>query len=105
MVFYNNAGANVTSFDLDTTRDYWFIMSSVGSTVTSPFKSVLWLGSPSRTANIVSAARGTTTDANGGTGWTALGALTRPLFEMPRRRSQAFNCWDTKALNNYDDGT
>jgi hypothetical protein len=24
---------------------------------------------------------------------------------MPRRRSQAFFCWDTKALNNYDDGT
>jgi len=93
----------VPYIDIDITKDYWLIVTHGGGASNDYFRwdyRTVGGGSGLKVAPF-----GTSTVANGGTGWTA--SLTPGLmwFSMPRRRSQAFNCWDTKAIKAMTDGT
>lgn len=99
----NTSGAALGSFDLDVTKNYWLIVTHTGGATNDYFR---WdyrtVGGGS---GLLVAPYGTSTFANGGSGWVTSLSPGLMWFSLPRRRSQAFQTWDTKAINAIDGGT
>jgi hypothetical protein len=95
--FYNTAGVKIDSFDLDTTLDYWIILSN--DNIPNGTSSFNWARKTTAAAASYASTNTTlSTDANGGTGWTIFPIGFYQIYAFPRRRSIAFNCIDPKAL-------
>jgi len=108
--FDGSTGAMLASqeISLDTTKDYWIVMTSVNTTTTlvgaADAKQILWWYDTSKTApNAVATASATAINRGGpistvGTGWTVQANANPPLFKMPIQRSISFNMWDPKGM-------
>jgi hypothetical protein len=114
--FFNaSTGATTASqeINLDTTLDYWFIMTPSNTQTTvgaSDGKNTLWWYNTSKTvSNGVALAPQATLSRNGpypnsGTGWTVSSNANPPLFAMPRIRSHSFSMYDPKAMQAVSNG-
>jgi hypothetical protein len=94
-VFYNSANTRIDSFDLDTTKDYWLILSNDG--ITGSSSSNHWGANPLLPGTSLLTAGPFSTNSAGGSGWTTSGGFLL-IFALPRRRSQAFECADPKGI-------
>ncbi len=97
-VFFNPAGTQINSFNLDTRKDYWLICSSANTVPlgSNLDKAVRWESGTKTSRTVMTAARGTSTDTAGGSGWISSGL--NMAWEMPLVRSQPFECSDPKAI-------
>jgi hypothetical protein len=107
--FYDTGNNETAQFLLDTTKNYWLILSS---------KDVIYSGSPpinytrfhwaaesGVNANMASAPKFTSTNSSAGSGWSSPGTGNRPGYAFPRRRSHSFVMWDPKAMRAVAPGT
>ncbi len=93
-IFYNSANARIDSFDLDTSTNYWLIMSN--DNIPTANQNHYWGSKTGGTGAMIT--NGTmSSNSAGGAGWASPGNTTW-IFAMPRRRSIAFECSDSKAI-------
>lgn len=100
--FYDETGiTKIDSFNLDTTKDYWLILSN--DNLPGVNRTFYWAqkfaGVGLGTTALQNNTAGLSTDTGGGTGWTPASGNFSFIYSMPRRRSQAFECTDPKAIN------
>jgi hypothetical protein len=96
--FFNPSNTTIQSFDLDTTKDYWLILSDdnmLSNRVTfwKTNDALAPLNIKVHTANMSS-------NTAGGSTWVNQ-LQNMPMYGMPRLRSQAFSCGDPKAVNTF----
>jgi len=95
-IFFSSANARIDSFDLDTTKNYWLICSNDNLAASHQFN---WAGNLKTGAvSMVNSTAGLSTNSAGGSGWVAFGGATLLAYALPRRRSIAFECSDSKAI-------
>lgn len=100
-IFYNSANVRIDSFDLDTTKDYWFIASN--DNIPAGTRLFQWAQRLASTSAFMVNSSGTlSTNSAGGSGWLTSGG--NPCFAMPRRRSIIYNMWDPKAIQAVQSG-
>jgi hypothetical protein len=94
--FLNSSNTAIESFDLDTTKDYWLIMSDDNCSTANEGPRFRWYVQYSTPGITMLGALGTSSNSSGGSGWgsTALNVS----FAMPDRRSKSFVMWDPKAM-------
>jgi hypothetical protein len=81
------------SVDLDENTDYWLMLSSVNSTPTIYWRWYYDLSGPSTNVETATAAPGTSSSTDGGTGWT----MSRDkvmVFTQTRFKAEPYNCLD-----------
>jgi hypothetical protein len=112
-VFFNGGtGATLATqeIDLDTQKDYWFIMTPVNTQTTvgaADGKNILWWVDTDKSAPVATAP--TTAINRGGpistvgTGWS-VATDNPPLLAMPRIRSHSFFMYDPKAMQAVSKG-
>lgn len=100
-IFYNPSNVKIDSFDLDTTKDYWLIISNDNiPTGNSPTPAFTWPVQRD-TTGCTGAFGGLSTNSAGGTGWAVFdppGSIRMPCVALPRVRAEAFECSDHKAV-------
>ncbi|SRR5580765_9520 len=114
--FFNPANGALLStqeINLDTNKDYWFIMTSGNSQSTvgaTDEKNVLWWTDTTTTVtNGAATAAKAVMNPGGpftstGSPWTVLSSSNPPLFKMPRTRSMSIIMHDPKAIKNLGSG-
>jgi hypothetical protein len=101
--FYDGGNIKIDSFNLDTTKDYWLILSNDNHPTTVPTRGFIWGANQNAVGTRASVTVGGSTNSSSGGGWTT-STTQMPLFGMPRRRSQAFECADPKAIASIGSG-
>jgi len=98
LTFYDTGNNRISSFNLSTTTDYWFILSDDNSapTTVAEYRWLGWADDPGSTAPMLRANIGTTSNSSASGGWGSIS--TRGFVRMPIRRSQEFRIWDPKAV-------
>lgn len=93
--FFSPANARITAFNLDTTKDYWFLQSD-DNAATGP--DCIWAAQS--TGNVTTCFHTTnmSSDSAGGSGYTISTGQVAPFWAIPRRRSQAFECADPLSI-------
>jgi hypothetical protein len=112
LFFNGSTGATLATQDinLDTQKDYWFIMTPVNTTTTvgaADGKNILWWVDTDKSTSVATAPN-TAINRGGpistvGTGWSVVGD-NPPLFAMPRIRSHSFFMYDPKAMQAVSSG-
>jgi hypothetical protein len=100
--FFDTGNNEIDQFLLDTTKDYWLILSAkdVVYSGTPPINFVrfLWAAQLGINATACSAPKFTSTDSSAGSGWSAAATGLKAGYAFPRRRSHSFVMWDPKAM-------
>lgn len=94
-IFYNSSNTRIDSFDLDTTKDYWLIVSN--DNIPAVNGTVFYTGYKTGGTGLIGNSTTMSTNTNGGSGFYSASGFTL-IFAMPRRRSQAFECADPKGI-------
>lgn len=101
-VFYNPSNVRINSFDLDTTRDYWFLLSNDNAGTPTPRSQIqLMTGTGAYQCFDPSTP---STNANGGVFNSPHSIGASPIMIMPRRRSHSFLMYDPKAMQAVSNG-
>jgi hypothetical protein len=102
-IFYNSANVKIDSFDLNTTQNYWLICSNDNLAANHQFS---WTGVQKAGAITMFTNTTLSTNSAGGAGWALGGGGANVLmnYALPRRRSEAFECSDHKAIANTGSG-
>jgi hypothetical protein len=106
--FFDSSGVGIQSFNLDTTKDYWLVLSSFNSTI-PPTSSgndefCYWLTRANTSVTNYYRASPASTQSSLETSWTASPNTRIRYFEMPILRAHAFNMWDPKAVQAVSQG-
>lgn len=95
---------------LDTSKDYWFIMTAINSQSTpgnTAEKNTLWWTDTSKNCTIATGSKTVmpigSPPSNTGSPWTVTTG-NAPLFAMPRIRAVPYDAWDPKAINAIGSG-
>jgi hypothetical protein len=94
-LFFNSANAQIDGFYLDTTKDYWLILSN--DNITGSSSANYWGARTAAGGTTMLTAGPFSTNSAGGSGWTSV-ANVLMIFALPRVRSEAFECADSKAV-------
>jgi hypothetical protein len=95
--FFNTSNVIIDSFDLDTTKDYWFLHSDDNTTISTP--SCLWAAQATATVTRAVHTTNQSTNTAGGSSYTVVNGAPAPIWDIPRRRSQPFEASDPKAIS------
>lgn len=100
------AGSVIPYIDLDTTKDYWLMVTTMGGSSSSG-DGFHWATRVATGGSTLYQSRSglSFTPPNAGDWSSATVATSLAWFEMPRLRSQMFQMFDTKALDAMDGGT
>lgn len=103
-IFYDGSNVKINSFDLDTTKDYWLIISN--DNLPTNNQRFYWARKTTTANNISSNNSGASlsTNATAGTTWTAIPTDNHFCLSLPRRRSLAFKIWDPKGIQAVQSG-
>lgn len=103
--FLDTSGSTrINSFELDTTRDYWLIMSDdfCGTTTNAP--GFRWYANSDYHGTGMINSLNASSNSAGGSGWVSDGMAGNMTFAMPTRRSHSFFMYDPKAMQAVSSG-